>query len=83
MSTMAEVVEEALRVLSEVRSISREDLAEHVAEELGKAGYGLMEPAWDRGYQDSNEEWNQCWDLVTPDEDRFVARNPYRPEAVP
>ena len=41
------------------------------------AEHGSLEEAWERGYRDSNTEWNQCWDLVTPDEDRFVAVNPY------
>lgn len=34
--------------------------------------------AWDRGYEASNDEWKQTFDITTPDEDRFVAENPYR-----
>jgi hypothetical protein len=49
----------------------------HVEMELHLAGYGRLAEAWERGYRDCNTEWEQCWDLVTPDEDRFEAINPY------
>jgi hypothetical protein len=76
MSTMAEVVEESLRLLSEVRSVSREGLAEHVAAELAKAGYGNMADAWDEGVRMGGERaawviWNR------PMSERPDTTNPY------
>lgn len=37
----------------------------------------LMAEAWTEGYRAMNREWAQTADIVTPDEDRFVATNPY------
>ena len=37
----------------------------------------LLSNAWERGYRDCGLEWEQTADLATPDEDRFVATNPY------
>ena len=36
---------------------------------------------WDEGKRAADLEWQQSYDLVTPDEDRFVAANPYRSKA--
>lgn len=44
------------------------------------AAYMLAE-AWEQGFKACDGEWEQTADLVTPDEDRFVARNPYRSQA--
>jgi beta-glucanase (GH16 family) len=37
----------------------------------------LLATVWKAGYKASDAEWTQCWDLVTPDEERFVAVNPF------
>lgn len=52
------------------------NLLDMALEEIEQLTKGLAQ-AWDQGYRDSNREWDQCWDLVTPDEERFVAKNPY------
>jgi hypothetical protein len=37
--------------------------------------------AWDEGKRSADLEWQQSYDLVTEDEERFVATNPYRSQA--
>ena len=34
--------------------------------------------AWDEGSRAKDREWAETYDIVTPDEDRFLAINPYR-----
>lgn len=56
---------ESLRLLNEVR------------DELVRLSSGVA-AAWDEGYKASEQEFQQVYDLFTPDEERFVAVNPYR-----
>lgn len=45
---------------------------------LEAAAPHMLAGAWEQGFRACNMEWEQTAILVTPDEDRFVATNPYR-----
>lgn len=64
------------------RRTVKESLVEHglhLEKVLWDVGFTNPElaKAWADGYKACNMEWEQCWDLVTPDEDRFSAVNPF------
>jgi len=56
--------------------------AEFIANSSADIAFLLAElsQAWEQGFRACNGEWEQTADIVTPDEDRFVAKNPYRSE---
>lgn len=48
---------------------------------LEAAAPHMLAQAFDEGKRAADLEWQQSYDLVTPDEHRFIATNPYRSQA--
>lgn len=46
--------------------------------EPGKVLREVCAKAWDEGCRAKDREWSETFDIVTADEDRYVATNPYR-----